>query len=272
MGSLVKDFQRDIVQSSKSTVELLRTAKLISVKLGLQDIADWINSELNGYNSDEVNIPEYRYFSGGELQVRNPYTGWMPSGQLGIKFPVGQPIAELEAMVEAPFLALPLTADRHYKVYDTIGRSITHWQQQIRIETVQLKGLVGAVKDKLLDWSLELEKRGILGEDMSFDEKERKSAQSQVFNIQHFTGVLGDVSQSSVQVYDYGSLHQTLKQQNVPQQERNELENIMDELKTADAAKKKSLLEKGKAWLVKNQEFLGASASIVRKALGVDVG
>jgi molybdopterin synthase catalytic subunit len=107
---------------------------------------------------------------------------------------------------------------------------------------------------------------------MSFDEKERKSAQSQVFNIQHFTGVLGDVSHSSVQVYHYSSLHQTLKQQNVPQEERNKLENIMDELKTADPTQKKSLLEKGKAWIVKNQKFLGASASIVRKALGIDVG
>jgi hypothetical protein len=82
--------------------------------------------------------------------------------------------------------------------------------------------------------------------------------------------VLGDVSHSSVHVYDYSSLHQTLKQQNVPQQERNELENIMDELKTADANKKRNLLEKGKAWIVKNQEFLGASVSIVRKALGLD--
>ena len=82
--------------------------------------------------------------------------------------------------------------------------------------------------------------------------------------------MLGDVSHSSVHVYDYSSLHQTLKQQNVPQQERNELENIMDELKTADANKKRNLLEKGKAWIVKNQEFLGASVSIVRKALGLD--
>lgn len=33
--------------------------------------------------------------------------------------------------------------------------------------------------------------------------------------------------------------------------------------------KQPSLIEKGKAWIVKNQEFLGAGASIVRKALGI---
>ena len=104
---------------------------------------------------------------------------------------------------------------------------------------------------------------------MSFDEKERKSAQGQVFNIQHFAGVLGDVSHSSVQVYDYSSLHQVLKQQQVPQQDRNELENIMDELKTADPAKKSTLLEKGKAWIATNEKFLGATVAVVRKALGI---
>jgi len=72
MGSLVKDFQRDIVQSSKSTVELLRTAKLIAAKLGLNDITEWVNAELNGYQSGAT-APLYRRISGGELQIFNPY-------------------------------------------------------------------------------------------------------------------------------------------------------------------------------------------------------
>jgi len=271
MSSLVKDFRSDIVQSAKSTTELLRTAKVISVELDLNDITEWINCELNGYSNSEK-LPPYRFFSGGQLQCLNPYRGWLPAGQVKKRFPAYQPISELEGLLNSKAIFLPLTRDLHYPLGNELGIDVSDWQQQIQFSTTQLQGLLNAVKDKLLDWSLELGKRGITGENMSFDEKERKSAQSQVFNIQHFTGVLGDVSHSSVQVYDYSSLHQTLKQQNVPQQERNELENIMDELKTADATKKKSLLEKGKAWLVKNQEFLGASASIVRKALGVDVG
>jgi hypothetical protein len=48
MGSLVKEFQRAILQSQKATKELLRTAKVISIKLGLDDIAEWIAAELNG--------------------------------------------------------------------------------------------------------------------------------------------------------------------------------------------------------------------------------
>ena len=43
-----------------------------------------------------------------------------------------------------------------------------------------------------------------------------------------------------------------------PQQERNELENIMDLLKTAEPDNKAGLLEKAKAWIVKNESFLAA--------------
>jgi AbiTii len=270
MSSLVKDFQRDIVQSSKSTTELLRTAKLISAKLGLNDISEWVNCELNGYE-EGATIPPYRYLSGGELQVRNPVHGWLPVEKINKAFRVGQSVSELEELSKSRSIVISLSRNENYSLHGS-GMNVSHWQQQIEFSPVQLKGLLSMVKDKLLDWSLELETRGIIGENMSFDEQERKSAQSQVFNIQHFAGVLGDVSHSSVQVYDYSSLYQTLKQQNVPQEERNKLENIMDKLKTAAPTQKKSLLEKGKAWVVKNQEILGASASIVRKALGIDVG
>jgi len=54
-----------------------------------------------------------------------------------------------------------------------------------------------------------------------------------------------------------------------PEEGSNEFENILDELKTSEPAKKASLLERGKAWIVKNQEFLGASAILARKALGL---
>jgi hypothetical protein len=266
---LVKDFQSDLLQSKKTTVELLRIGKAISVKLGLDDITEWLNSELNGY-ADNAAVPPYRHFAGGELQIRNPVRGWMPGWQLKGQFPIRQPIAELEDLTKSKSIVTSLTHDQHYPVQGDLGRDLSDWPQQIEFSTVQLKGVLSAVAEKLLDWSLELEKRRILGEDMSFDESERQSAHNQTFHIQSFTGVLGNVSHSNVQIYDYSSLHQTLKQQNVPQDERNKLENIMDELKNAQPDKKSGLMQKAKAWIVRNQEFLGASATIVKKALGLD--
>ena len=44
----------------------------------------------------------------------------------------------------------------------------------------------------------------------------------------------------------------------------------MDQMKTAPVEAKNGLLEHAQKWIVKNQQFLGASASIVRQALGLD--
>jgi hypothetical protein len=272
VSSLVRDFQRDIVQSSKSTTELLQTAKLIAVKLGLQDITEWIDAELIGYNGGVPQVPEYRWVSGGDLVVRNPARGWEPVGPVNNPFKIGQPVPEIEALQASPSVFIPLARSAHYPVIDIIGNDRTDWQQQVQLSKGALDGLLSGVKDRLFDWSLELSNRGIVGESMVFVERERQSAQQQMFKIQNMTGIVDNASHSGVQIYDYSSLHKVLKQQNISQQDRNELENIMDELKTADPETKKGLLEQGKAWVVKNEEFLGASAELVRKALGLEGG
>ena len=69
MASLVQTFQADILNPEKRVIDLLRMAKLISVKLGLPDVEAWIQAELDGYEDRE--LPAYRRIS-GRLQVRNP--------------------------------------------------------------------------------------------------------------------------------------------------------------------------------------------------------
>ncbi len=150
-----------------------------------------------------------------------------------------------------------------------MGDIASEFAQRIVISGTAFKAMVEAVRDRLLDWSIELEKRGISGEDLSFDDSEKQAAHTQTFHIQNATGIFGNVSRSTVNIYDYSSLHQTLKQHEVPQAARNELENIMDDLKSAHPAKKAPVVERAKQWVVKNKEFLGASISIVKQALGL---
>jgi hypothetical protein len=110
----------------------------------------------------------------------------------------------------------------------------------------------------------------LLVAEISQKRRQVPGADTRTFNIQHFTGVLGDVTNSVVTVYDYNSIRSELKQLNVPRSERSELEDILDELKAdPPSTTKRSLIERGKAWIVKNQQFLGAGASIVRQALGI---
>lgn len=128
--------------------------------------------------------------------------------------------------------------------------------------------MVDAVTNELLQWTIELQKRGIKGEDMDFNDKEKHAATHQIFNIQKFAGVLGNVQNSQVTVYDYGSINQLLIDHGIPKSDRRELEDIMDEMKAAPPEKKKSLLKRGEEWIVKHKELLGAGAEAVGKVIG----
>jgi len=90
----------------------------------------------------------------------------------------------------------------------------------------------------------------------------------QVFNIGSVQGNVGNVTNSQVTVNDYSSVHTLLIDRKVPMDERHELERIMEELRAAPPKEKPSLIQRGKDWIVKNKEFLGASAEIVSEALG----
>ena len=269
MGSIVLNLQEDIAASKKSATEILRTAKLISAKLDLSDISSWIDLELNGYG--KAKVPHYRMIKGGQLQYFNPYHGWLSAGFLDFTFPVTQSIPTIEELVSERSIVLPLSQKiplTSFGGYD--DELASKFDQRVSLPVTPFKTIMETVKDQILNWTTELEKRGILGEGMSFNKEEKRSAHNQVFHIQNATGVFGNVQSSSVQIYDYSAIHQTLKEAGVPQSERNELENILDELPEASGDQKKTLLERGKAWIVKNKEFLGAGIDLVKKALGVD--
>lgn len=268
MKPLVIRFQEELTIGGKKITDQLRTAKLISAKLELAVVQDWIEHELDGYPSDLAKLPKYRLISGGQLQFYNPVHGWLNAmAQAFSNIPVLAPIAELEAYDKGDLLyilppkPIPLTG------FSGNSAMIRSFPQRIEFSISAAIGIIEAVRNRLLEWSIQLEKQGILGADMSFKDEEKAIAKSQTFNIEHMTGFIGDVSYPNVEVYDYSSIHKTLKEAGVPKAERDDLEQIMDDLKTASPEEKPRLLERGKAWITKNQEFLSATASIVVKAL-----
>jgi hypothetical protein len=267
MSSAVHSLQKGIATSQKSLTQLFREAKLIAGKLGLNDIETWVDREMKGYPPN-LQPPEYRAYTSYSIEVRNPMRGWGFAGHFAEKFYSHEPISAVEDLSKSGEM-LTMTLARQFAVRDSIGGSMgANWPQRVTIPASEYKNIVEAVKNELLQWSLELEKRGIKGDDMNFDEKEKQAAVHQTFNIQKLTGVAGNVTNSQVAVYDYGTVHQVLKDLNVPQAQRNELENILDELKAAPAEKKPPLLDRGKAWLARNKDVLGATAEIVARVLG----
>lgn len=78
MSYLVLDLQEDCLDNNANTINLLRKALVVSKKLNLNEFEKWINNEIRGYNSAEVDIPEYRMIY-GELRAFNPVRGWIPT-------------------------------------------------------------------------------------------------------------------------------------------------------------------------------------------------
>jgi hypothetical protein len=64
--------------------------------------------------------------------------------------------------------------------------------------TVQIRGIVERVRSRILEWALDLEGRGVLGEGMTFTQQEKQTVQEQHY---HF----GNVSGSQIQISSNGS-------------------------------------------------------------------
>jgi hypothetical protein len=266
MSSAIHNLQMAIVEGKQSLTQLLRQTKLIAAKLDLHDVEEWVDLELNGYPNDKDH-PEYREVVSDRLLIHNPYRGWTYAGDVKRKVRVHQPIAEVEMLSGQE--EVTYAPEKNFPITDGLGSSMgTKWPQRVTINPGQFKGVLESVRNELLKWAIELEKRGIKGENMSFDEKEKTSAANQVFNIGTVHGTVGNISHSQVTLYDYSSIQQLLIDHKISKQDRRELEDIMDELKEAPTEKKSSLLERAEKWIVKHKDLLGVAAEAIGKAVG----
>ncbi|MEQ9485293.1 AbiTii domain-containing protein [Coleofasciculus sp. F4-SAH-05] len=178
MGSLVLELQRDALNPEISVLVLLRKALFVARKVNIQEFQQWVEKELNGY-PEKSDIPQYRFMF-GELKAHNPYHGWIPvrvPSQIHdsiSKRPIHQPISEIETLVKnknASLITMPPKLEELLREYDYIPFEI-----KIHIDISQAKGVLEAVRDVVLNWSLKLEEYGILGEEMSFSQEEKQIA------------------------------------------------------------------------------------------------
>jgi hypothetical protein len=203
--SLVRKLQADALDPKTPVSSLLRTAKVIATKLNLQDALDWIDRELDGYMGlTAEELPPYRRLS-GEPKAWNPYHGWQPiqfhNPDMARKFsqaPIGQALGAIEEGLRGDrngSYVFPYSPEIKAILAKALGypTDTTNF-----ISYSQLWGIIDAVRNLVLNWTLELEKAGVSGEDMQFTTEEMKHAQpvSQQFIIQN-VGILGNVSGKS---------------------------------------------------------------------------
>ena len=156
------ELQQMTLDNSVNIEKLLREAYLLSVKVMHKDMEEWINNELNGYK-DVDNLPDYRYVH-GELKAYN-HGRWIPM-QFGKKeqaefFSVAPFKESISGIVEAynnssNGLASYSITDEWTRILNKSGSFSTIYN--FFIPTGQLKQIIGSIQNKILRWTIELEK------------------------------------------------------------------------------------------------------------------
>lgn len=200
MSGIVLELQREALDKSTRVSDLLRKALLVARKLKVVDLESWILSELNGYSKGST-VPDYRWVS-GEIKTFNPYNGmWIPimfhESQSKIQRDLtrrqcNQAIAEIESLlstIKDGQLSMTYSTEvqtNFIKVFDLDSPPV------LIVPESRLHGITDTVRTTILDWALKLEEEGIVGDNLSFSEEDRKAASHIVFNI-------GTMSNSQIQ-------------------------------------------------------------------------
>ncbi|MFK9095495.1 hypothetical protein [Bacillus salipaludis] len=187
--SLVLELQREAVDGNSSINNLLRKALLVAKKLKVQDIEKWVFSEMNGYARFEE-IPDYRVVR-GNLKAWNPHYGYIPYIIENSKFydevstrKVDSSVSELEHILEGPNGNIIMKFHAELENYLMKNQEFP-FQPSLHISDSQFKKIIETVRGIVLNWSLQLEEDGILGEGMSFSKKEEEKAAKSTEQIIH---------------------------------------------------------------------------------------
>lgn len=195
MNSIVRELQKACLSKDCNVESLLRKAYLVSEKLDLNEISisKWINNEQKGYENSS-DVPEYRKTS-SEIKAHNPYRGWIPVrfGDEDIEKPdldIRLSVSEINTLIEQRKdnpngrLYMPIPGKILIELQNV---SNCNFDMAYIIPNTTLPKIIENVKDYIFQWSLKLEKKGILGENLTFtfQEKEQVSNDASTSNSVH---------------------------------------------------------------------------------------
>ena len=211
MPSLVAQLQEAALDRNVPVEDLLRRAKVVASKLDLHKFLSWIDREMKGYGRDDQ-VPEYRQLS-GTVNAWNPYHGWQAviwAQNKGAQelyrtlsnFKARLPVGEISDLInrdekKSSIFAVPYGS---MKLHGAFGEELVN--TQLEIDRARLAGILDAVRNTILEWALELEKSGIVGESLTFSQPEKQRAHEpgiivSINNVENFSGVAGAVSGQS---------------------------------------------------------------------------
>ena len=275
MESIVISLQKELISTDCDVIVALRKAKVIASKLNISDFGLWVENELNGYSDN--NVPAYRKVRG--LLKAKCYHGYVTvsigNSQLENKIceqNMQQPISQIMNFIndkdEGSLLLYPpgdvqLALNKYYNIgYPT--------EFVLRVEQGAMQKIIESVKNELLNWTLALENKGIVGEDLIFSCEEKQAARGlnypvnnyygttniisgQVGNAQLITGNDNDVS-IDLSVNYITEVGKAIENEQLSEQDREKALNLLSEIN--EKIKQKEKPNKVKDAWNKLKEFL----------------
>ncbi len=198
----IKKIIEDASGEQVSILTLLRRSKVIATDLKLNKFLHWISSELKGY-TDEV--PSYREIK-GVLKGLNPYRGWVSVTFTDTELiesisqlKISQPISEIEELLnhdKGATFSMRCSAGQEQTLGEAVGFQT---EFAFEIQRSQIRGIVEAVRNNLLDHLLELKKIGIKdsenASELQIIEAKKVSQEIYIENIENFQGNIGHSNQ-----------------------------------------------------------------------------
>jgi hypothetical protein len=243
MDSLVLDLQQLASDEQASVTNLLRKALLTARKLELEEFATWVDNELNGYGPDD-DVPSYRIVE-GEPRAQT-ISGLKPIvfegeeiNEMLSQFPIRNPIGEVENLAneDSEYLTISYPAELSQTLSRIHGSDV---HPRLFCSHASFASIVEAVKSSVLEWALDLESDGIMGEGMTFSGEEKHKAEQsnyhvhieEMINSQIQQGTYSSSQEMSVsyentldEIKDFLSkLRHVIEDENVDEPERSDLE------------------------------------------------
>ena len=230
---LILQIQQAVLDSNASITDALRKAKLACSKLGLVDFGNWVDLELNGYMNKTLDeLPEYRKLH-GTPEAYNPYHGWQPimfpsqkSYDSWSLAPIGMSVAAIEESTRKQkngFFEFPYLPEIASDLRKSLNRGNVNLR--IKIPGPAAINILNAVRNILLEWTVEMEKQGVLGNELTFTHGEReKSASVTAQTVTNFhIGQVGALVQNAQNSVVQGGIDSTMDL-------RDGIRNLLDQL------------------------------------------
>lgn len=193
MAGIVIELQQEVLKQDCDIVNVLRRAHVIATKLQLTEFDSWITHELNGYPNQEV-CPEYRKIK-GVLKAFNPYQGWIPAMISDIEMEtdvcerkMANSISEIVSLCQEENDLLSEFTGAQTEILNKIFRTTFPMKYALFIPRTSVMDIIEKVKNTILEWTLKLEEKGIIGDNMTFTEKEKNTATSIPQTINNYYG------------------------------------------------------------------------------------